>query len=702
MKPADLAALHGPEWSLVLERRDGAQPVWRHLGARVDPGELPKLAALRGAATFSLEGDHAIGLLPVGGLGWFGPAAAALRGEDGKAIPLAFEQCAVEQDDAQLSLTLCDTVSRVECAVAFRVAASGALEVSTQLTNNSDTTVIVDRLASATLPLPAGSREIISWRGRHNAEFSECRETMPAHGWVRETRRGLPGHGGPCGCYVLGEDSGWHSGQTTALQLAWSGDARLLIERDDEGFWTCMAEAVLQAGESALAPGETYAAPPVLVALSTKGRNGAMSQMHGAVRERIDWPDGAMTPRPVHLNSWEACYFAHDETRIGELAEAGAKLGIERFVLDDGWFRGRNNDMAGLGDWTPDPAKYPSGLAPIAQRVTDLGMQFGLWVEPEMVNPYSDLYRAHPDWVLALQEREQPTARNQLVLDMRRADVQDNLFAQIDSLLTEARISYLKWDHNRDHAPSGGAKQVRGTHALLARLRAAHPGVEIESCAGGGGRIDAGIAQYTHRFWTSDNIDAVARIGMQRGFLAFMPPETMGAHVGASPSHATGRVQSLDFRAAIACQGHFGVEMDPAAMDSRERERLAAWIAFYKQWRVVVHAGRVYLGEAGDGLVWQAQGSEDELLLWLIRRDHGGDRRAQPIALPFAVGRDWDVSLLRHAGQSGVLTPRAAPAFAAMRDTPQRFTGSWLAQAGLPVPALAAESALIFHLKALP
>ena len=701
MSTADLLALHGDEWSLVLERGERAVPLWRHLGASVEPGRLPKLAELRGPATFSLEGDHAMDALPAGGLGWFGPPLLSLRGASGGSMPVHFDTCEAGSRPGSLVLEASDSISGICLTSTYRTLPGGGLEIVNRLANRSDGIIAIDRLASAVLPLPACAREIVSWRGRHNAEFVECREAMPEHGWIRETRRGLTGHGGPCGAYVLAADTGWHSGLAIALQLAWSGDTRLAIERDDEGFWVVSAEALLQPGELVLAPGESYSAPPLLIAISLAGRNGAMAQMHDAVRSRIDWPGGAMRPRPVHLNSWEAVYFSHDEARIGALAEAAAAIGIERFILDDGWFRGRDHDRAGLGDWSPDARKYPHGIAPLADKVRSLGMEFGLWVEPEMVNPDSDLYRAHPDWVLAGQGRERPTARNQLVLDMRREDVRDYLFGALDTLLSGASISYLKWDHNRDHAPSGGAAQTRGAYALLERLRGAHPGVEIESCAGGGGRIDAGIANYTHRFWTSDNIDAVARVPMQRGFLAFMPPEVMGSHVGASPSHATGRSQSLDFRAAIACQGHFGVELDPAAMDGDERERLAGWIAFWKEWRGIIHGGRTFVGEAADGLVWQSQGHADEMLLWIIRRDHGQDRRAQPVPLPFADGREWEVQLLRHAGTRGVLTPRAAPAVRAMREAPQRFAGSWLARAGLPIPALAAESALIYHLRAV-
>ena len=698
MSTADLAALHGPEWSLVLEMRDGAAPVWRHLGARLDPGALPRLADIRGAATYSLEGDHAMQLLPPAGSGWFGPSAVELRDSDGNAILLRFEEAGAEQGADSLAVDLADGCAQIACRTRFRALPGGGLEAVCSVRNNGERPVYVDRLSSGMIPLPAESQAILSWRGRHNAEFAECHEPMPEHGWVRETRRGIPGHGGPCGAYVLGRNADWHAGEVLAMQLAWSGDARLCVERDDEGFWTACAEAVLRPGEVVLQPGETYAAPPLLIALSQAGRNGAMAQMHAALRAGLEWPGGEMAPRPVHLNSWEAVYFDHSEPRMMRLAEAAAELGAERFVLDDGWFRGRSDDTSSLGDWEADPAKYPQGLGPLASHVTGLGMQFGLWVEPEMVNPDSELLRAHPDW--ALGDEKSPTARNQLVLDLRRRKVRDYLFARLDALLSELPVSYLKWDHNRDHAPSGGIAQVEGAYDLLRRIRAAHPSVEIESCAGGGGRIDAGIARYTHRFWVSDNTDPAARIAMQRGFLAFMPPEVMGAHVGASPSHATGRMHRLDFRAAIASQGHFGVELDPDAMSDRDRDRLRDWIAFYRQWRGIALGGEVQLGEAADGLVWQAQGDGTDYLLWIIRHPHPQDRRAQPVRLPFAKDRDWQVQLVRTAVAGGVLTPRSAPAISAMEHSPQSFTGSWLAHHGLPVPSLPADSALIFHLKA--
>ncbi|MFZ1742313.1 MAG: alpha-galactosidase, partial [Pontixanthobacter sp.] len=387
---------------------------------------------MRCATTFSLDSERPLSFFSSAATGWFGEPALRIEDASGAEIVFVPKACEVDESSDTLTLTLTDEVSGLEATIVHRKMAGGALEISTALTNCGVQPVTVLSLASVMIPLPADAREIVSWRGRHNAEFTECREAMPWHGWQRVTRQGLTGHGGPPACVVLCGEAGWHRGTVFAVQLAWSGNSRIAIERCENAACVLLAEAVLSAGEVVLQTGDTYEAPPVMLAISDNGRNGARAQQHAAVRERLDWPSGAMPPRPVHLNSWEAVYFAQNEARMIALVEAAAELGVERFVLDDGWFAGRESDRAGLGDWTPDPVKYPNGLEPLAKRVEALGMQFGIWVEPEMVNPDSDLYRAHPDWLLALKGREQPTARHQLVLDMRRADVRDYLFDCLD------------------------------------------------------------------------------------------------------------------------------------------------------------------------------------------------------------------------------------------------------------------------------
>lgn len=699
-----LIYLAGKRSSIVLECGTGA-PLWRHWGAAVELAGLTALADQRGAASFSMDRDVPLCTAPTGGSGWFGPTMLNCHRGSHDSV-LAWDRADVEQAGSVLTITLTDSVRGVELVQRYDLdPASDCLIASATLTNRGPHPLELAALSSAVLPLPATATAIRSFRGRHNAELQAADEAMPAHCWRRTSRRGLTGHGGPPGLFVRdGASRGvW------AAQLAWSGDSDLAIEADDEGGFVLSAGAVLAAGEIILATGESWTAPDLIATFSPEGLNGASANFHAAIRARLNWPGsgpgsgpgfgpgGAMRPRPVHFNSWEACYFAHDEDVMLGLVDRAAALGCERFVLDDGWFKGRAGDRAGLGDWTVDGGKYPAGLGRLAQRITELGMEFGLWVEPEMVNPDSDLYRAHPGWALAADGVAPPTARNQLVLDMARAEVRDHAFAALDALLTDLPISYLKWDHNRDLAPNhSGTAQVAGSYALLSRLRAAHPVVEIESCAGGGGRIDAGIAAHTHRFWTSDNIDALSRAKIQRGFLAFMPPELMGSHVGASPAHATGRTQRLGFRASVAMTGHLGVELDPAELDGDDRAALADWIAFYKQWRGLLHGGQVWLGEGGDGLVWQAQGRPDRFLLFAYQLDPPLRRRPQPLVLPFVDDALRAVSLLRTTALGGPYRLAPAPLFAAMAAAPVRIAGSWLRAAGLPMPTMRAESAAIF------
>ncbi|TXC70338.1 alpha-galactosidase [Sphingomonas ginsenosidivorax] len=699
-----MIALQGPTTSLVLEPRGSAPPAWRWWGPRVDAGALPSLVDSRPAASFSPDVDQPLTVAPAFGTGWFGsPALRAHRA--GRNFAQWFETASIDEGDGLIEVTLVDRAAKVTLVQRITVQGDVAT-LSASVTNDGDDVLDIDWLAAGTLPLPADCAGIRSFTGRHNAEFVPQLEPMPAQGWVRDNRRGLTGHAGPPGVFVMGPDTGWHAGRVHAAQLAWSGNHRLSVERDDDGFWTLQMGEALAPGECRLSPGARYDTPEMLAACSSAGLNGAIQAFHGAIRARAPWPGTGMPPRAVHVNSWEGFYFDHDEAALMALADRSAALGVERFVLDDGWFKGRDDDTAALGDWVTDSAKYPDGLGPLARHVVALGMSFGLWVEPEMVNPDSDLARAHPDWALQVDGVPQLTSRHQLVLDLRRPAVRDYLFEAIDRLLCDLPIAYLKWDHNRDLAPAGGAQghagyhaQVAGAYALFERLRAAHPALEIEACAGGGGRIDAGIAAHTHRFWTSDCIDAVSRVRMQRGFLHFMPAEMMGSHVGASPAHSTGRRQGMAFRAAVALPGHLGVELDPAALSERENAVLSDAIARYKQLRAQFHSGKVWLGEGPDGLVWQMHGEPGALLLSVTRVDPTTFRHPPAVTLPPLAGAgSLRVRLLDLATEDGHPAPDAA-LFGAMRGDGVLFDGDWLAQAGLPMPAMKAESVALFALE---
>ncbi len=609
------------------------------------------------------------------GVGWFGEAAlkAHRAGQDWTFHATASTVTStVQQEGSKVVIHLHDPVARIDVAVTLVLDPdTDVLTLSTSLTNKGDGVLDVQWLASGVVPLPNHARSVRSYSGRHNGEFVPVDDVLTRSQWRRENRRGLTSHDCFPGAVVTADASAY------GAQLAWSGNHAQLIDWIDDGRWQWQMGEAFAPGEIRLAAGESIKTPEMLATCATDG-NGVAQNFHAAIRKRITWPNGAMKPRPVHLNTWEGCYFNHDQDALIALADAASDIGVERFVLDDGWFKGRNNDMSSLGDWVHDPIKYPDGLGPLAHHVVGLGMEFGLWVEPEMINPDSDLYRAHPDWALGIAGRPLITARNQLVLDMRRDDVRDDLFNKIATLLDSLPISYLKWDHNRDLIAAGQTpafrEQVKGGYALMARLRHAFPHVEIEACAGGGGRIDAGIIQHVHRFWVSDNNDAVSRTLIQPGFLQFMPPEIMGCHVGASPSHATGRSQSMDFRAATALPGHLGVELDIRRLTESDRSTLRDWIAFYKANRDALHMGQTWVGEGADGLVWQAHGSVESMILIISRIAPQTHRYAPSLRLPMLDGG------------------------CTYRIEDVEWDSDWIIQYGLALPPIRAEACLIYRL----
>jgi alpha-galactosidase len=567
------------------------------------------------------------------------------------------------------------------------------LTASTELTNAGEGNLDVQWLAAATLPLPPDTRRVHFYNGRHQAEFGPQVQELTRSLWRRENRRGLTSHDAPPTGFAETE-----GGHVYAAHLAWSGNSVQQAEWLDDGRYLWQFGEWLAPGEVRLGPGETLRTPELIATFSAEGRNAAMQNFHAAIRKRMNWPGGKMRPRPVQINTWEGFYFNHDMAGMKALADEAARLGIERFVLDDGWFEGRNDDKAALGDWTPDRKKYPDGLGPLAAHVTGLGMEFGLWVEPEMINPDSALARAHPDWMLTGAGRPMLTGSNQMVLDLSKPGAAEHLYGMLSGLLESLPIAYLKWDHNREIVAGGPRavyrRQVQATYALMARLRAAFPEVEIEACAAGGGRIDAGILQYTHRFWTSDSLDAVQRIGMQREFLRVFPPEVMGSHVGTAPAHSTRRRQSLDFRAGVALAGHFGVELDPMKLDPKDKARLTEWIATHKALRDRLHSGRVWLGEAGDGVVWQAHGEARDLVLLLYRVEPTAQRHMPLVRLPMLEDGAYTVTRL-----DSTRTNHTASFIEAMRDG-VTGSGAWLRESGLTMPTIAAETVAIFRIEA--
>lgn len=581
----------GAAVTLVFALEEGGAADCVHCGARLPAGEdLAALAAAgaRGRHESQPDVPPVPGLLPERKGGWSGTPAVMLR-RAGTRIATDLRVSGWEADAGALAIRFADAIAGVEAHLRWRIGTGDVLRCAVTLVNTGEAPLEVERCAALALPVPSRFTEVTTYAGRWAAEMQEHRRPVRPDGLARASAIGKPGFAG--GNWLL-----LHAGEEVlGAHLAWSGDHWLALEPDAQGAADGRAVLLMGAdtGGVVLAPGESFTTPEAVFALAPD-RSALAQAFHAHLRAevlpgRTDWG-----PRKVHLNSWEALGFKLSEEGLIALAESAAALGVERFVLDDGWFGGRRDDTTSLGDWVVSPEVFPNGLAPLIARVHALGMDFGLWVEPEMVSPDSDLYLQNPDWCLHTPDREErPTMRGQLALDMAREEVRDHLFAALDALLRDNAIAYLKWDHNRDLFPSAPG-QAEGFHALLGRLRAAHPRVEIESCSSGGGRIDMAVLSRTHRVWPSDNNDAVERLRIIPAWSQFLPLEVLGSHVGPSPNPITGRRLGMDFLAKVAIFGHMGVEADPARMSDRERETLAAHIALYKQWRGVLHAGALH------------------------------------------------------------------------------------------------------------
>ena len=330
---------------------------------------------------------------------------------------------------------------------------------------------------------------------------------------------------------------------------------------------------------SELIPGESFKTAKLYICHSNDGMGGLGYIFRDFVANRVvDFPHDSI--RPVHYNCWEAVYFNHNIDELKEIASIAADIGAERFVLDDGWFKGRNSANSSLGDWTVDNQKYPKGIHPLVSHIHSKGMTFGLWFEPEMVSPDSDLFRSHPDWILG--EKDQALGREQYVLDISIKEVQEYLFKSIDKILNEYPIDYIKWDHNRV-LPHPDASQTRALYRLLSRIRQAHPSLEIESCSSGGGRIDYGVLEHTQRVWLSDSNDALERLRIQHEALLWLPLSVTGSHVGPEVCHTSGRVLSMSFRAWVAAQRHMGFEMDPRELSLEDKLLLKSITKWWKE-----------------------------------------------------------------------------------------------------------------------
>ncbi len=697
--PPLFVRLDGERVTLVIGLGSGV-PVALYWGPRLADGiDLEQLQALaaRAEAPASPYPEPPWALTPQSGQGWSGrPGLAAHRDGHGWAT-LALLYNVDTSLPGRLLLEAGDDTNGIVLSHELQIDGD-ILIAGTWLRNTGDTPLAVEWVAAPMLPIPGHATDIIGFEGRWAGEFQTVRHPRHTGTWLRENRRGRTSHDAFPAVILADAATTESSGQAWGWHLGWSGNHRIAVETLADGRAAVAMEALYLPGEIRLAPGEAITTPPLYASVSEHGFSGLSQAFHAYLRSRPQHARLTAKPRPVHYNSWEAVYFDHDPEVLTDLASRAAAVGAERFVLDDGWFKGRRSDRAGLGDWTVDPTVYPHGLTPLVDHVRGLGMEFGLWVEPEMVNPDSDLYRAHPDWVLTAPPAPQHDFRHQLVLDFGRRDVRDHLFAAIDALLRDHPIAYLKWDMNRDLSHPGGTDgragaraHVLGVYDVLDRLRVAHPHVEIESCASGGGRADYGILARTDRIWTSDSNDALDRLTIQRGFSHFFPAELMGSHVGPRRCHITGRVLPMALRVATALFGHMGMEMDLREMDARETETLTAGVALHKRHRDLIHSGdlvridtgadanafAIVAADRSEALVSYTQVTQPVAVFAPMLRLEGLDP-----AQNYAVSLEWPIK------QNATEMPPLGV-----------FSGALLGRIGLQMPRLRPASAMILQLK---
>ncbi|MFJ9824835.1 alpha-galactosidase [Streptomyces sp. NPDC101160] len=645
-----LGVLRTPNSVYALRVGADGSPRHLHWGPALDDAVLAALPAPVSPADSSFEDEAAADELAPQTGARFGPAGLQVRFADGtRGAQWHFTGHRVEGGELRLRLT--DRHYPLAAELCYRLRpGSDVIERWTELTHTAAPggdagPVTVDRLDSASWTLPALPDYRLSHLvGGWNSEFQLHRDRLPVAETVLTSRRGLTGHHASPWLALDDGSATEEHGRVWSTALAWSGSWRVTVHRSPVGRTTWTGGFGHEGLSWTLNPGETLHTPVFAGLHSPEGFGGAARAWHEYVRSHVLPEPGRL--RPVVYNSWEATGFDVDEAGQFRLAGLAARLGAELFVLDDGWFGARTGDHAGLGDWTPRRDAFPNGLRPLADEVHRLGMAFGLWVEPEMVNRDSDLFRAHPDWVIHAPTREATELRDQLVLDLARPEVEAWAHRTLDRLVTENGVDWLKWDANRPFTEAGRPghpdpdrlwiDHTRAVHRVMDRLRADHPGLGIEACAGGGGRVDLAVLARTDQAWTSDNTDPVDRLGIQYGFSRLLPAQAMAAWVTDSPNAATGRATPLRFRFHVAMAGALGLGGDLTRWTEEELDEAAALVARYKEIRHLVQHGRAYrlTGPGGVTAVHYAapDGAAHALLAWrpTTRFGHG----AAPLRLP--------------------------------------------------------------------
>lgn len=650
-------------------------------GARLPEDEDP--AALFAAHRIDVTGgmldqNPELSICPEATRSFPGQPGLIVRDDTGTPYLPRFHLSDVDERENVLILTYRDRGGVLTYAARFAIdPATHIIEASASL--RSEQQVHLHWLAAPVFPAPQLSDEMIDISGRWCGEFQLNRTPWSPGIRYRENRTGRTGHEHFPGLIVPCRGATNTQGEAYAFHYGWSGGHRMVAEELPDG------RRQVQFGHATgieTAPRTEFSTGTLYAVYSGDGLNGCAVAFQRHLRDRIvTWPKPSR-PRPVHYNCWEAVYFDHKVDELKEIASRAAALGAERFVLDDGWFGRRDDDTTALADWEVDPRKYPEGLDPLITHVRQQGMTFGLWFEPEMINPDSDTFRVHPGWALGAED--QIPGRHQQALDMANPEVRDLLFERIGAILSAHDIDYIKWDHNRV-LPMPDAAQTRGTYDLLDRFRAAHPKVEIESCASGGGRIDFGIMQRTQRVWLSDSNDALERLRIQHDAALFLPLAVTGSHVGPRICHTSGRVLDIRFRAWVAAQRHMGFEMDPRELTDDEAEvlkRVTAWWKANRDW--MTDADILRLDSADPAVIAEQQLARggNRFVVFAGKAATSTQIAPRPLRLTrLAPDAHYRIDLVNR--EDAHRLSRGAPA---LKDAPITVSGAYLMTHGLTLP----------------
>ena len=635
--------------------------------------------------------------------GWSGHPA--LRGHrSGVSASNGFTVKNLSQKDQTLSVEFEDPLAGLEISMTYTLTESDVLLMDAEVKNVADGDYFLEHFLYW-LPLAEQADEVLDFYGHWTKERQPQRRTIGYGLTSREGFEGRSGHDYTITQVALNHGTGFRHGEAWSLGMAWSGNNVAHVERLIDGHKSIGAGEYLLPGEIILKKGQSYKAPRAVATFSDRGLDGITHNHYTWIRSRSNHIT-KKKPRPLTLNMWEAVYFNHNEDGIRKIVDKAAEIGVERVVLDDGWFGSRRDDKSGLGDWVVSKEAWPNGLGPIIKYINDKGIEFGLWFEGEMVNRDSDIYRAHPDWILQEPGRIPVEGRWQQVLDLTKEGAYNHVLSQVDAVLSAHNIAYIKWDHNRhltDPISDGRPvvrKQTEAIYRMFDELKKRHPGLEIESCSSGGGRIDLGMIEHADRFWTSDQNDPLERQQIQRWTGLVIPPEFLGTHVGPTVGHQMHRTHSVSFRALNALFGHAGIEWDINEADEKEMRVLKAYVAFYKKHRDLLHSGTVVRSDeiVGNAQLYGTVALDKKTAIFTYMQLTSLDNFGPLLTTFDGLDKEtsYQLTVVEDLSADDFIQKRAPGWWPALT-----MTGDQLAHVGLQLPVLKPESGLLFYIQAL-